>query len=40
VEDFEDAELDSLESFLAQQQANSDLEALLTGLQNRADITR
>lgn len=40
VEDFEEAELNGLQSFLAQQHANADLEALLTGLQNRAEITR
>ena len=40
LEDFDETELNSLESFIAQQSANADFEALLTGLQNRADIIR
>ncbi len=40
LEDFDETELNSLESFLAQQSANADFEALITGLQNRADIVR
>ena len=40
VEDFGEGELDSLETFLSQQSANADFEALITGLQNRAEIVR
>jgi peptidyl-prolyl cis-trans isomerase D len=40
LEDFDETELNSLESFIAQQSANADFEALITGLQNRADIIR
>lgn len=40
VEDFEENELDSLQNFLTQQAANADFEALIRGLQSRADITR
>jgi len=40
LEDFDETELNSLESFIAQQSAKADFEALLTGLQNRADIIR
>ena len=40
LEDFDETELNSLKSFIAQQSANADFEALLTGLQNRADIIR
>ena len=40
LEDFEEAELASLTNFLEQQQADSELGAMIIGLQNRADITR
>jgi peptidyl-prolyl cis-trans isomerase D len=40
IEDFEEAELASLKNFLEQQQADSELSALIIGLQNRADIQR
>ena len=40
LEDFDETELNSLESFIVQQSANADFEALITGLQNRADIIR
>lgn len=40
MEDFEEGELEGLQSFLAQQAANADFEALVLGLQNRAEINR
>jgi len=40
MEDFEEAQLANLKSVLAQQYANEDLQALITGLQDRANITR
>jgi peptidyl-prolyl cis-trans isomerase D len=40
IEDFEEAELASLTNFLEQQQADSELGAMIIGLQNRADIKR
>jgi len=40
MEDFDEAQLESLKSFLSQYYANAGLEALLTGLESRADITR
>ncbi len=40
LEDFDETELNSLESFIAQQSANADFEALLIGLENRAEIVR
>jgi len=40
LDDFEDAELDSLKSFISQQSSNADLEALVLGLQERAEISR
>ena len=40
VDDFEDAELDSLKSFISQQSSNADLEALVLGMQERAEISR
>ncbi len=40
LEDFDETELSSLESFIAQQSANADFEALITGMENRAEIVR
>ena len=40
VEDFEEAELASLTNFLEQQQADSELGAMIIGLQNRSEIKR
>jgi len=40
MEDFEEGQLANLKSVLAQQYANEDLQALITGLQDRANITR
>jgi peptidyl-prolyl cis-trans isomerase D len=40
LDDFEEAELDSLESFIAQQSSNADFEALILGMQGRAEIVR
>jgi len=40
VEDLEDAELESLKTFIAQQSTNADFGALILGMQNRAEIIR
>lgn len=40
IDDFEEAQLASLENFLEQQQADSALAALIQGLKSRADIQR
>jgi peptidyl-prolyl cis-trans isomerase D len=40
LEDLEQAEQASLQTFLAQQYSNEEFEALILGLQNRADINR
>jgi peptidyl-prolyl cis-trans isomerase D len=40
VEDLEDAELESLKTFIAQQSTNSDFGALILGMQNRSEIIR
>ncbi len=40
LDDFEESELDSLKSFIAQQSSNADLEALVLGMQGRAEIVR
>jgi hypothetical protein len=40
LEDLEQEEQASLQAFLAQQYSNEEFEALILGLQNRADITR
>ena len=40
IEDFEEAELASLTNFLEQQQADSELGAMIIGLQNRSEIKR
>jgi len=40
IDDLEEAELQGLQSFLAQQYTNADFEALILGMQNRAEITR
>jgi len=40
VEDLEDAELQSLKTFIAQQSTNADFGALILGMQNRAEIIR
>jgi len=40
IEDFEEAELESLQDFLAQQSANAEFQALVMGMQERAEIER
>ena len=40
IDDLEEAELQGLQSFLSQQYTNADFEALILGMQNRAEITR
>jgi len=40
MDDFDEGELEGLQTFLAQQGSNADFEALILGLQNRAEISR
>jgi len=40
IEDFEEAELENLQDFLAQQSANAEFQALVMGMQERAEIER